>query len=368
MNLSDCITRVADDGNVNSSATGVKARIIREINRVCSEMWDGFRWSFRWRNYRIVTDIDVTTGTITATNGSRTITGSGTSFLSTHKNWQIYFGSDAIQNWYKIRKYTSATQLELDVPYQGTTGSSKTYVLRHFDYYLPTEPWDIGSTIVTANNRPVAILEPYSMDIIGPVPFYKGTPLAVSIYSSDFLPTAYTTGTISGTINTNTLTGVGTLWLDNVYPGDSVTIGSYTYTVATVDSDTQITLYNNLQVAVAALSTYSNVRQFGRVLRIMWASTDPYVLDIRALRKYAPLVNDYDTNEILYRYSNTIVTKAAALELKQQNDMRSRELLAEAEIMIQKARAEDESLTPRDHVAPIFSYRMDRRQQYDGDI
>lgn len=357
MNLLEAVVRVADDSNVNSSITTVKARLIRDINRICSDIWDGFPWSFRWRNYRVVTDVDVTSGTVTATNGSRTVTASGTPFLSTHPTWHIVFTGDSNQNWYKVRSFTSTSQIELDVPYQGTTGSGKAYILRHFDYVLPTEPWDLGSVVATHDRHPISIFEPMGMDLLGPVPSYSGYPKAISIFSSDSSETVYSTGTVSGTINTTTITGAGTSWLSNVYPGDVVTIGSNIYTVKSVDSDTQITLYNKQQITSAALTTYTITRQFGRIVRILWPSTQNYVIDIRALRKYTPLVNDSDSNELLYRYPDLVITKTASLELKSQNDKRSTLLLQEAGTMILRAKAEDDSLTQKEAVAPIYTYR-----------
>jgi len=355
MNLLDVLTRISDDANTSTNVNGVSARLTRDVNRISSQIWDGFRWSFRWRNYRIVTDIDYTTGTVTATNGSRTVTGSGTTFLSTHKNWHICFDADSVKNWYKVRQFTSATQIELDVPYQGTTGSSKAYTLRHFDYVLPTEIWDFGSIAITSAGKPLDIVDPSSLDIIGPLS--SGYPVAASIYSSDSDPTTYSTGTISGTINTSTVTGSGTSWLDNVYPGDLMTIGPTTYTVFAVNTDTEIILYNKQQVTSAASTTYTITRQFGRILRIMWPSNQRYVLDIRALRKYAPLVNSNDTNELLYRYPDTVIMKASALELKSKNDLRSKSLDMDANVSIAMAKAEDESLTGKGSISPIFSYR-----------
>lgn len=356
MNLLDTIQRVADDSNIRSSISDVRDRVVREINRVCEEIWNGFRWSFRWRNYRIVTDVDVTTGTVTLSNGSRTISGVGTPFSSSQVGWHIYFPGDSVLNWYKIRAFTSSTQLEMDVPYTGTSGSLKTYILRHFDYVLPTEPWDLGSVTVTADRRVIDILEPYSMDLSAPVPISKGYVSAVSIFSSDSAITTYSTGSVSGTINTNTLTGSGTSWLSNIYPGDTVTIGSYSYRVRTVDSDTQISLYNAQQVTSAA-ATYTITRQFGRIMRIFWPSAYAYTLDIRALRIYQPLVNNNDTNELLYRCSNAIILKTSALELQRQPDNRSAELDKKAEFAITKARAEDDALTIKNQIAPIYSYR-----------
>lgn len=363
MILLDLVTRIADDSNVNTGVASVKSRIIREINRVSSEIWDGFRWTFRWRNYRIVTDVDVTAGTITATNGSRTIVGAGTSFLSTNATWHITFPQDPIQNWYKVRAFTSSTQLELDVPYTGVTGSGKTYILRHFDYVLPTEPWDMAAVTVTNDNRTIPIFEPTSIDILSPIPFYKGFPQAVAIFSSDIKPTVYSTGTVTGSQNSQILTGSGTSWLANIYPGDLVAIGANSYNVLSVDSDTQITLYNN-QIIASAGATYTITRQFGRIIRIMWPSTDQYTIDIRALRKYAPLVNDNDTNELLYRFPNTVAMKVSALELTSQGDKRATLVNQMADASVLRCRAEDDSITTRDQYAPIYSYRTDRRNLY----
>ena len=54
----------------------------------------------------------------------------------------------------------------------------------------------------------------------------------------------YSSGTASTTNNSSTVTGTNTLWLANVTAGDSFTIAgtSVVYDVASVDSDTQITL------------------------------------------------------------------------------------------------------------------------------
>lgn len=357
MNLSDARTRIADDTNTQVTITTVANRLTREINRVCSEMWDGFRWSFRLRNYRIVTDVDVTAGTLTLTNGSRSITGSGTAFSSSHVGWHIYFPADSTRNWYKIRTYASSTSVELDVPYQGTSGGSKAYILRHFDYLFPTESWDIGSVIATSQNRPLEIIEPSSMDLILPTPVSSGYPSAISIHGSDSMPTVYSTGTVSGTIDTNTLTGVGTAWLNNIFPGDIVALGGYSYTVRSVESDTSILLYNKQQIT-STTATYTITRQFGRFVRVLWPSTTSYTIDIRALRKYSDLVNGSDSNELLYRYPNAVILKVSALELKRQNDMGAQVMEKDAEMAILRAKAEDESMTSRSNVAPIFSYRQ----------
>lgn len=355
--FSDLVTRVADDANLNTTITTSSARLKREINRIGAEIWHEFPWSFRWRNYRIVTDTEVIAGTVTATNGSRTITGSGTAFSSSHADWFINFPGDAIRNWYRVRAFTSGTQLELDIPYQGSTGSGKSYQLRRFDYVLPTEIHDLESIVVTSNNSLVKIVHPIGADLSAPTPFYKSTPLVAAIYSSDSAATTYNTGTISGTINTTTLTGSGTSWLSAIYPGDEVTIGSNKYTVRQVNSDTQISLYNKQQATSSAGTAYTITRQFGRILRILWTSDQNYAIDIRGMRRYADLINDSDTNELLSRFPNMISLKVAALDLKRQNDVRAKALEQEASALVFKARSEDDALTPKSSAASIYSYR-----------
>jgi hypothetical protein len=69
-----------------------------------------------------------TTGTVALTNGSATVTGSGTTF--TRAMVGRYFqvtDADGDGLWYKVSGYTSATVITLENFYQGTTDSSNTY-------------------------------------------------------------------------------------------------------------------------------------------------------------------------------------------------------------------------------------------------
>lgn len=78
---------------------------------------------------------DYTTGTITtATNGDKTITGSGTTWTAQMAGrWLKIDDGDAANSgdghWYEISSVTSATELELMAPYDGNSisGGSATY-------------------------------------------------------------------------------------------------------------------------------------------------------------------------------------------------------------------------------------------------
>jgi hypothetical protein len=87
-------------------------------------------------NYkRRVTDLSLddytTPGNITATNGSTTVTGSGTSFVPTtnsmsESRWLQIAQPSGDDQWYQIAKVNSATSITLMSPYQGNTASGAT--------------------------------------------------------------------------------------------------------------------------------------------------------------------------------------------------------------------------------------------------
>jgi len=70
---------------------------------------------------------DYTTGTITATNGSQTITGSGTTFTSAMVGRYLEATDGTDGNNYRISAYASATSLAIENYWQGTSGIGKTY-------------------------------------------------------------------------------------------------------------------------------------------------------------------------------------------------------------------------------------------------
>ena len=72
--------------------------------------------------------VDYTTGTITATNDSTTITGSGTTFtaLMVGRWIKIINGTD---DWYRITAYTSATVITIANKYNGATTASLSYII-----------------------------------------------------------------------------------------------------------------------------------------------------------------------------------------------------------------------------------------------
>lgn len=85
-------------------------------------------------NYKIrlreLSQADYVTGTVTLTNASSTITGSGTTFIADMAGRWIYATPPTGDgNWYEISSFTSTTVLSLINQYQGTTASSITTLI-----------------------------------------------------------------------------------------------------------------------------------------------------------------------------------------------------------------------------------------------
>ena len=72
----------------------------------------------------------------------------------------------------------------------------------------------------------------------------------------DYVGSTYSTGTLTGSINTKNITGSGTAFEDNLQVGSIMTIGGYDYNVDSITDDTHLVLAQKL-VAAATGATYS---------------------------------------------------------------------------------------------------------------
>lgn len=79
-----------------------------------------------------LTQADYTTGTIALTNGSTTVTGSGTTFtaaMGTSNYWIQPAAPTGDGNWYQLESFTSTTVLTMVNKYQGATASGMSYTI-----------------------------------------------------------------------------------------------------------------------------------------------------------------------------------------------------------------------------------------------
>ena len=83
------------------------------------------RWNYRKR-VKNISIADYTTGTLTNTNGSTVITGSGTTFTAAMVGRWIKLGD---LQWYEIDTFTSTTVIGLKKNFEGTTAGSISFTL-----------------------------------------------------------------------------------------------------------------------------------------------------------------------------------------------------------------------------------------------
>lgn len=245
------------------------------------------------------------TGTVTATNNSKTITGSGTTFTSAMVGRKIRIGSE--NSYYRIAAFVSTTEITLEVVYQGTTGSANTYSIFKDEYRLPAD-LDVYKVLRQIENSLALVgLENSAFDIYQPTPQNEGSP-NFEILAGTKLDT-YTTGTLSGSVSSAVLTGSGTSWLsvEGLGKASRITIGTTVYTVKSVDSDTQITLYEKLSATVAAGTSYT-IHLDNYIIQFYPIPDAIENIYFRYQRIPYPLINDEDIPDLPEKYHYILVT------------------------------------------------------------
>ena len=102
-------------------------------NYVLDKIHSKRRWSFNLAQSSFNTEAGYSTGTITATNGSTTITGSGTTWTSTYENsYRIQIGD--VQ--YSVVTVTNGTTIVIGEAFVGTTASGLTYQIYKTRYNI----------------------------------------------------------------------------------------------------------------------------------------------------------------------------------------------------------------------------------------
>jgi len=196
----------------------------------------------------------VTGGTVSATKGSPTVTGTSTAFVNAMVGRKIRL--DSGQAYYRILSVASTTSLTLEVNYEGSTISDKTYSIYKDEYRLAADI-DVYKVLRQIEDGiSLGSLEATAFDLLDPTPSNQRT-ARFEVMVGTRLDTN-TTGTITGNQNSTALTGTNTTWksIEGFGRGSRITIGINSYSVKSVNSDTALTLYDRL-VAAASGSTFT---------------------------------------------------------------------------------------------------------------
>jgi len=240
---------------------GLRAFVKRLCNDIVGVMAASIEMPHLWTNDWFQTIAKVTAGTVSVTNGSATVTGTGTAFTAAMVGRKIRIEDDTA--YYLIKSRSSDTAIVLgnegglDQPYQGDTDTTAEYSLFKDEYLLRADV-DTQKRLRNSDNGYVLLsLSATEFDDRYPSPTGSGTPF-VDVFLGREVKT-YSTGTVSMTSGGRTITGASSpAWLsvEGLTRGSKVVINDIVFTVFTVDSDTQITTYEAATSTIASGTAY----------------------------------------------------------------------------------------------------------------
>lgn len=151
MNLNDILQRVYSATDRNPNTAAYKAEVTGFLNDSSQTLYNGERWLFLEKRSSMTVYPDYTTGTVTVTNGSRSVTANNAppSTWGSHMNGHQFVGPDG--ETYTIAWVDTVAvpnKLYLTSNYAGAGVAAGAYTIRFFAYTMPddcVEPGPLSS-------------------------------------------------------------------------------------------------------------------------------------------------------------------------------------------------------------------------------
>lgn len=268
----------------NTVDSTILASIKLRINQVQDFIFYYKTWEWRKRKFYFTTRAPYETGTVTVTQNSTVVTGSGTTWDDSMK-----VGYIEIDNCrYKIQRIASTTSIKLVAPYPEATESGKSYKVIFPKYHVnPTlssitslvhkgQTKGLGDTHRQINRNGVG--EP-KQGLVG------------ERSDTDF----YNTGSVTMTNDSATVTGSGTAWDDSML-GMEFRANEFadSYYVKEVVGATEITLDRVYKGSTGAGKSYVIGAAGSLLIEIENTPDDYYLLELEGLIKPVRLVANND--------------------------------------------------------------------------
>lgn len=137
LTFSDLQNEVYAHTGLDSTDATVQTNVSRWLNYTQQDVCARWPWPFMHSRESAVTIPDYTTGTVSVSAGSTTVTGAGTTFTATHGSGDYYIQFSSANDWYKVTARASATSITIEQAYQPTSSlSAGTFILRKIFYSL----------------------------------------------------------------------------------------------------------------------------------------------------------------------------------------------------------------------------------------
>lgn len=184
--FSDLQTEVYQQCGLDSTDSTTQTNVSRWINFVQQDLCARYPWPFMIGREAIATIADYSTGTVSVSSGSSTVTGASTSWTSTQGDGTYFIQFSSANDWYRVSAITPTTTMTIEKPYQATSNlSAGTYKLRKFFYSLSStadEVLDIRNW-----NTPVKLIQCdfRTTDLINPLAQSTNAPYAYMMCGLD---------------------------------------------------------------------------------------------------------------------------------------------------------------------------------------
>lgn len=258
-----------------------------------------------------------TTGTISVTQDSKTVTGSGTTWT---KDMEGSFLAIDEAEVYEIRSFTSTTSIDLAIPYQNDTASAQTYSIYKRFYNLPlnfSRPHGKDAKLLTPGSSsevPIA----YSVDASFSDAIVKGKPqwfgIAGNQRSNDYHNTGTVTITTTGGVSTWTFSSA-TLPTDIVDREIRIVGESRSYFIKTRSSSSAAITYDTYVNPADATNTLSTASSYAitpketQLIGFSNVADQRYIFSMPYIKRLPEMILDSDVSPIVHAgYSNALLT------------------------------------------------------------
>lgn len=317
MTFLDLQNQVTSMSVVQSQTTLVQFACQWALNRISQEFEIPYYLNSKGS---ITTTAPYSTGKATCTNGSQSVTGSGTTWTSAMVGLKIQLQGDNAH--YYISAVNSTTSLTLAVPYQGVNGTNVTYNIYQDEYLMASDIQSYNTFVQIQNSVPMVDIPTSRFDQNFPTQQSFDSPYLTMMEGTQ-INNIYSTGTVSVTVNTispSTVTGVGTNWLSVTGLGrmTNIIINGVRYTVQSVVSNTSLLVYELIAGTVSGSSYQILLRNY--TCQVYPIPADVESLYYRFYRMPDIMVNSYDVPDLPNDFHDVIVWGALSWIYLQKGD------------------------------------------------
>lgn len=279
--VNEVLSKLGTTG-ANIDATDLTTIQLR-VNQIQDYIFYDRDWEWRKRSYFFTTRKPYATGTVTVTENSRTVTGSGTVWTAAMRTGYLLVNNRA----YKIQSVTNGTELKLEAPYPEDTESSKEYKLIFPDIHLPHEIESIVSVKINGIEIDAVNYNQLSLGLDS-----VSTPQQAA-FGNRAREDYYNAETVTVTNGSATVTGSSTAF-ESLMEGMSFRVNDFSklYVIKSVDSPTQLTLREAYEGTGASGKSYAISPVGTGMLSLRCPPDDYYSVEVEALIGSNKLVSD----------------------------------------------------------------------------